>query len=263
MRKLSGSGNMISRQSKLRRLFYYFFLLTVFIYGFVRTRRYYYDNNSSSTTSLSSLEPAVPHNKYINRDGSFLSFEGYRILQHVINPLHQTFTDLYYFLDQDNELKLYYKFIPVDSYHVVVADLRDRSSLTEENIKSLNDEQELLDDDPREATCSGKQILIVNKQELRLEIQFPDDYLETRLNGLQKRWKEKFSPILVHQYTSFYITLAIQYRDFPTQDIFNEVNRTLNDWHFWPVDIELDPVEICSYTNPVSYAPIWPPTMQL
>ena len=260
MRKLGSSGNTISRQSKLRRLVYYLFLFTVFLYGFARAQRYYYDHG---TTFFASPKPAVPYNKYINRDGSFRSFQGYRILQHVINPLHQIFADLFDFLDQDNELKLYFKFVPMDSYHVVVADLRERSSLTDDNIQSLNDEQELLDSNLQDTTCLGKQLLIIDKEELRLEIQFPNDYLETHLNGLQKRWKEKFSPILVHQYTSFHITLAIQHRDFPTQEIFSQINRTLTQWHYWPVDIELDPIEICSYTNPVSYAPIWPPTVEL
>ena len=260
MRKTTSSGNMISRQSRLRRVVYFLFILTAFILCFARAHQYY-SENGLPTFALRNTARAF--NKYVDQDGLFLPSQTYKILQHVINPLHQTFVDLYYFLDQQNDLRLYFKLVPVDSYHVILADLRDRASLKDDQIKLLNREQELLDINLKETRCSGKQLFIIDRQEIRLEIQFPSDYLETYLSGVQKRWQEKIASTIVHQYTSFYITLAIQHRNFPTQNVLNQLDQALKEWKYWPVDIELDPIEICSYTSPISYAPIWPPTIEL
>jgi hypothetical protein len=99
---------------------------------------------------------------------------------------------------------------------------------------------------------------MIHKREIRMQIELTDsNYLNT-LKEYQQRWKEKFPGLIIEQYTSFYITLAHQYQDIPNKESFIQLEYRVKLWQESIANIQLDPIEICSYNNLITYTAILP-----
>jgi hypothetical protein len=250
MPKLSITGNMIPRKINIRRLAYYLCIFTISGYTFSITRRYY---SEKYTNALSSIPTVPAYNKYIDQNGDFLPYHGYEILQFVVNPVSDKLMELFSYLSQQDEINQYFRFVPKSSYHITLAKIVDKSTYDKQTLDKLIEEQETLDAEDTYSLCNGKQVLLIDKKELRLEIELTSDLVIDNVKKIQKRWSEYFPKLITPQYSSFYITLAYQYKDIPNKDIYNRLETILRDWPQFPVDIELGPIEICSYSNLISY----------
>ncbi len=245
--------NKISRLAQFRRTIFYLSIIGIILYIIGTSRNRYYDQNDSHFI-LDSKRYAAPYNDYIDINGSFLPYAGYKILQFVKNPLPQDFVELNAYLDEQYELKKYFRLVPTSSYHITLTSLQDKTSYNNKELTMLKQEQELLDQDDTEITCTAQALSIVDKLEIRMEI----DLQTSQIKEYQKRWIETFPKLVVHQHTSFYITLAYQYRKIPDKQIFKQIEQVLKEWQSFPVDVPLDPIEICVYNNIANYQPVVP-----
>lgn len=256
MRKMVVTVNRVSRLSKIRRLVYFLiFCIIVFIpvqYQF--QYKFGYSEIHSSTSE--SKQRAAPYTKYTDQDGEWLPFHQYRILQHVVNPLAQTFQDFYAFFDSNDEWKLYFKYLPIDSYHVTLAELKNASEIDEEDLKLLRNEQDYLDSTRVDISVKGVRLVFLDQLEIRVEVEFPNDHFEQRLKPLQNRWKEKFPSLMVEVNEKFFVTLAVQYRDLPSDEMKQKIREALKQWEQWTLAIELDPIEICHHSTFADYFPV-------
>jgi hypothetical protein len=250
MPKLPVNGNMIPRKMNIRRLAYYLGIFTISSYVFFITHRYYSEKYADPLSSISTV-PA--YNKLIDQKGDFLPHHGYEILQFVVNPVSDKFMELFSYLSQQDEMNQYFRFVPKSTYHITLAKLVDKRSYDKQTLDKLIEEQEILDSEDTYSLCNGKQVLLIDKQELRLEIELTSDLVLANVKKIQTRWSEYYPKLITPQYSSFYITLAYQYKDIPNKETYNRLEKILKDWPQFPVDIELGPIEICSYSNLISY----------
>ena len=245
MQNNNSRGKMFARAFHIRRFVFYLAAILISFYLFNKTRR----------SSLGSIEFTTPYNEYIDQNGNFLPYSGYKILQFASNFASQKNLELYHFLDQRSDFKTYFKLIPPHAYHITLTNLKNKTVYTSNDLKVLKEEQELLDKDVIPLRCSGKQLLIINKKEIRLEIELSDS---NYTKDFQKRWSDKFPELIVEHYTTFYVTIAYQYKDIPTGDTLYQLQVALKEWKSLPIEIDLDPPEICSYKDVISYTVLIP-----
>jgi hypothetical protein len=245
---------MFSRPSVYRRFIRYFCTFTIILYLFAKTYPCYYAKNHlipfCPSNFSGSAKLASPYNAYIDQKGKYLPYSGYKILQLVKKPIPSELTDLITFLTQQNGLNLYFKLIPEDAYHITLTNLKNKTLYEKNQLQILKQEQELLDKDDIAVTCSAKQLLLINNTEIRMEIEMENN---DQLEEYQKRWNKKFPTLIIEHHTSFYLTLAYQYQNIPNKDIFDELNEGLKQWQL-VIEIPLDPIEICSYTDVITYS---------
>ena len=246
---------MSPRQARIRRFVFYLGIYSIVIFIFLAAHHYYDGNYSHfflSTKSVSS------YNEYIDQNGNYLPYSGYKILQLVSNYVPDKLTELYNYLNRQDELKLYFALVPKARYHVTLVNLKNKILHDDKQLEILKQEQLLLDKDETSTTCTGKSLSIIDKNEIRMEIDLVDSYVQSQLKDYQKRWNEKFPELILEPYTSFYVTVAYQYKDIPDKDIFNRLDKLLKEWIQLPINLELDPLEICSYTNLINHTPVTP-----
>jgi hypothetical protein len=247
MNNISTRDNMCARKPPLRRLIFYLFIISTSIYIFTITRH--------SSSNQNSIQFTAPYNTYIDQNGNYLPYSGIKIVQFVTNPASQQFVELSGYLDQQSLLTAFFKLAPLKTYHVTLTNLKAKVSDNDKDLQLIKKEQAFLDKDVISTKCHGKQLLLIDKNEIRLEIEL------TNLNNvteLQKRWDGKLPDLIDQHCSSFYITLAHQYRDIPDKDIMFQLETVLKERKQFPTDIELDPIEICSYDNVINYKIIVP-----
>ncbi|CAF2385574.1 unnamed protein product [Rotaria sp. Silwood2] len=244
---------MLSRAHIIRRTVYGSCTTLIFIYIVFGVYRYYYQGYFEF---YDSTDPIKPYNKYTTIHGGLIPVSGYKILQSVANPSLQRIHDLYTYLNENKELKDYFILVPEDSYHITLTRLTNTLSIKESQLQKLEEEQELLDKNNPYIKCVGKKLLLIEKNEIRLQIELNNKYIDGYIKNLQKRWNNNFPKLITKHCTSFYIPLAYQYKDIPNQDILNRFNEALQQWYEMPIDVQLDPIEICSYSNLFAYEPI-------
>jgi hypothetical protein len=250
--KLSKTGNMLTRQARLRRYIGRPLIILIIIYIIARYHRYYKGNDF---TAPSEPKSGNQFNININEDGDFVPNSGYKMLQHVIGPLSEPFSSIYSHLEQQTDLKFYFKLVPKRDFYVALTNLENKMPYKETDIRILETEQKLLDQNDTFTVCTSKQLLINEKYDIRLQIDLTEDYI-VKLRDVQKRWDTKFASLIAQHYTSFHIILAYQYKDIPDREIYNQLSSRLNEWQQFPIEIELDPIEICSFTDAITYQPI-------
>lgn len=244
---------MLLRLNRIRRvgLKTAVILIIIFVYLFIHKHTPKISERNPIPTAPA--EPAPLYNSFIDQSGNYVQKTKYKINQFVGHPLPKLFQDLHSYLSQQDELLLYFKLVPQDSYHVVLTDLENDTRYGDLILKLLKGEQEMIEQMDTGTKCSGKQLVIIDKQELRLEVELEPDEKKSNIEEYQRRWSQNFPLLVVQHHKSFYITLAYQYRDFPHQDVALVLDKVLRDWKELPTDIILEPIVISAYSNLVSH----------
>jgi len=245
--------NRISTQARVRRYVYYLAILTVLLFIFAQAHKYY---SKHYLNEFDRLELTVPYNQYIDEKGRYLPYPGYKILQMVQDPISSDFLSLKNYLNEQIDLISYFKLVPSGAHHITLNNLKNQTTLTPNQLLILKTEQELIDRDQTMMSCLGKKLTMIDKREIRLEIQITDENFNDLFKKCQQRWNTKFPELIVERPKSFYITLAYQYRTIPHQDIYDELIKILKLWETYPIEIYLGPIEIAFYTTVISYTPV-------
>lgn len=248
---------MRSRTTRIRGFFGYLLIGTVLFYISLTAYRNHYHHEDEDARSVSSdiRQHGTPYNQFIDQGGIFLPYSGYKILQFIKKPLPQGLIDFNDFFTRHEQLNSYFKPVPATAYHITLVNLKNKTSYDTQQLQTLTDEQILLDKDDTEITGSGINAVLMKDTEIRIEIELTNEKLEE----YQERWKTKFSDLIIAQYTtSFYVTVAYQYKPISNQEIFREIDDSLKTIISTPFDVPLDPIEICSYQDLVSYTAILP-----
>ncbi len=244
---------MCPRHSQFRRYVYWLTIFTMFFYLFARVHRY---SPKSFLNHSGLLQSPLQYSEYIDPNGNFLAYSGYKILQLIKGPIPPDLADLNTYLTQQNELKLYFQFVPIKAFHITLTSLTSAIPYRDDQVEVLKKEQDLLDTYDTETACMGKQLLIIDRNEIRLEIDITNEYFHDHLKVYQNRWNEKFPELITAHHASFYVTLAYQYRQIPSQEIFNQLDEILKRWQLFPIFLQLDPIEICSFNDLITYTAI-------
>jgi hypothetical protein len=245
--------NKVSSQARLRRFVCHLGILTILLFIFARLHRYYVEYYSNS---LDNLEIVVPYNEYIDEKAQFLPYPGYKILQFVEDPISPDFSSLTNYLNEQFDLTAYFKIVPSGIHHIILCNLKNHSKITQHQLSILRKEQELLDQEETTTSCFGKKLYMIDKREIRLEIELTDEKFLDSYKKYQKRWDEQFGKLIIERPTSFYLTLAYQYREIPHRDIYDELIKVLKLWETLPIEINLGPIEIASYANMISHTAV-------
>ena len=253
MQILHPNKNMISRQARIRRFVFYFCSFASLVYLTSIGHRLYGEYLPSN---FHRGTPAF--NELIDTKGEFIDYSSYSILQHVSTTLGQRFSDLYAYLDQQTDLKLYFQLVPADALHVTLTKLKNRTILADGDLELLKKEQKALDKDETFTSVTGSELIQIVDREIRLKIEFPQTFLDERITPCQTRWSQDFPSLIVEHLTSFYVTLAYQYQSYLDQEARDRVSKILTDWQEWPVEVELDGIEICAFNNSIVYSPVVP-----
>ena len=251
MQILHPNKNMISRQSRIRRFIFYCCSLASLVYLTSLGHVFYADY---LPTYLQHGTPAF--NELIDIKGEFIDYYSYSIVQHASSNFVSRFTDLYAYLDQQTDLKLYFQLIPTDALHVTLTKLKNGTILPDANLEVLKNEQKVLDGGETFTQVTGSELILVIDREIRLKVAFSQSFVDDRLTPFQARWTQGFPSLIVEHLTSFYITLAYQFQTIPDQETRDRVSKILSDWQEWPIEFELDGVEICLFNNSIVYAPL-------
>ncbi|CAF3395446.1 unnamed protein product [Rotaria sp. Silwood1] len=241
---------MLLRSPVIRRTVYYLFIIITITYIVYKTYDYY---DEGYFNIFDSSDPIKRYNKYTYKTGDLIPVSGYKILQSVADPSSQKIHELYTHLDGYNELKDYFIFFPEEFYHITLTKLINNLSITDKQLEKLENEQDLLDKNNTQTKCIAKKLRFIDKNEIRLEVELKNDYIDGYLKHLRKRWDENFSELITEHCTSFYIPLAYQYKDIPNEYLLNRFNETLEQWHDIPFEIELNSIDICSYASLLNY----------
>ncbi|CAF0833600.1 unnamed protein product [Rotaria sordida] len=253
LRKLNIKRKISLQLPVIRRAIRHLFTIIVITY-IIFGVYYYYEDYININDSIDSI---ARYNTYIDIKGNLIPISGYKILQSVASPSLQKIHELFTYLDKYNELKDYFILVFEQFYHVTFTKLINTTTLDEKQLEILEKEQDLLDKKQSQTICIGKKLLFIEKNEIRLEIEFKHDYINDYMKSCQKRWNENFPELIIQHCTSFYITLAYQYKEIPNQEILNRTKEILEQWHDVPFEIELDSIEICSYSSLITYEPIF------
>jgi hypothetical protein len=245
--------NRISSQARVRRYVYYLGILTILLFIFAQAHKYY---SKDYLDTFDQLEPTVPYNEYIDVKGQYLPYPGYKILQMVLAPISSDFSALRNYLNEQIDLISYFKLVPSGAHHITLNNLKNQTALTPNQLSILKTEQELIDRDQTMMSCLGKKLTMIDKREIRLEIEITDQNFNDLFKKYQQRWNTKFPELIVERPTSFYLTLAYQYRTIPHPDIYDELIKILKLWETYPIEIYLGPIEIAFYTTVISYTPV-------
>ena len=206
--------------------------------------------------SLDTFDTAVPYNEYIDEKAQFLSYPGYKILQHVEEPISMDFSSLVAYLGEQLDFISYFTLVHHGVHHITLTNLKNQTSISRLQLSTLKEEQELLDKKETTTSAVGKRLYMIDKREVRLEIELINEEFLRSYKEYQKRWDDKFGELIIDRPTSFYLTLAYQYREIPHPDIREEIMKILRLWETLPIEINLGPIEIVSYRNIMSYTPV-------
>ncbi len=249
MQRLGKASNL----SRMRRCIFELGILAIIFFTFGSIYHYY---TQYKLSSFDFLETAEPYNEYIDGKAQYLSYSGYKILQHFEDPVSPDFSALVGYLSEQFDFVTYFTIVHYGVHHITLSNLKNRTSITRHQLSVLKEEQELLDQDHTTMTALGKRLYMINGREIRLEIELNDKGFLELYKKYKTRWDEKFGEIIIERPKSFYITLAYQYREIPHQDIHEEVIKILKLWETYPIEINFGPIEIVSYKNMMSYTPV-------
>ncbi|CAF1354379.1 unnamed protein product [Adineta ricciae] len=243
---------MFVRITAIRRLFYVSCLFIGICLVINQIRQYRTEPNAIV------YKPGPDIDLYVDANGSFIHHMKYEILQFVEIPLQDRFNEFYNYVDQQTELKDYFTFVPQTAYHITLTTLKDEISENEEHIKTLIREQQTLDKDETFTLCLGKQVYNLEQKEIRIELEFQNNFLEQNITKYQKRWTNTFPDLIVEHRKTFYVTIAYQYKTIPSKEMFDQFNEIIQNWQDFTFEVYVEPIEICSYADLLLYKPIVP-----
>lgn len=251
--------NRVSRVGRLRRFVLILLYLTIVLAVIhqIVVRKFRNENFVSGGLSAT-MRPPSPYNKFIDEAGNWISYRNFRILQHVVSPLEPTFADVYSYLDDNDEWKLFFQYVPISSYHVMLAELELESKIDQNDVDLLKLEQDYLDATRLDTIVKSQKFVFVEKEGIRLDVEFLPEILNDRIRPLQKRWKQRFPSSIIEIKEKFSIQIAVQFKDLPNDELKEKIRESLLLWDRWRIDITLDPIEICSSGSFVIYEPIRP-----
>ena len=243
---------MFVRITAIRRLFYVSCLFMGICLVIYQLHEYRTEQNTIV------YEPGSDIDLYISANGSFIHHMKYEILQFVEIPLQDRFNEFYNYLDQQSDFKDYFTFVPQTAYHITLTTLKDEISEDEKHVQTLIREQQALDKDETFTFCLGKQVYNIDQKEIRVEIEFQNNFFENNITTYQNRWTKAFPDLIVEHRNTFYVTIAYQYKPIPTKEMFDQFNEIIQNWQDFTFEVYVEPIEICSYADLLLYKPIVP-----
>ncbi|CAF3459973.1 unnamed protein product [Rotaria sp. Silwood1] len=194
------------------------------------------------------------YRKKIDIHGNYVDFPGYTIVAHAIHPLPKPLIDLVNYLSS-SELKNYYSFLPMTSYHVTINPLEN---VRHEHKFLLEDEQRKLKEQNTSLICTVEKLIYSGI--ISIEVQFKNDINPNFENIIKNvRTNELQQAKILHNYAlCWHLTLAYRYKDLDneiqtkTQQIIDNIPPTSK----FPFDIPLDHIRICHYNDMTKFRPI-------
>ncbi|CAF1292923.1 unnamed protein product [Didymodactylos carnosus] len=135
--------------------------------------------------SVTTKQQPIPlYNKKLYVDGQFAPFSGYTIVSHAVHPLPKELLQLHEYLT-NSELKNYYSFLPVQSFHVTINPL---SNVRREHEPLILEQQRRLkvQGDKTRTECRGVAVKCENV--LLIEIEFDKEFEELVQSLVAKEW---------------------------------------------------------------------------
>jgi hypothetical protein len=202
--------------------------------------------NTNSTIPL--------YRRKIDIHGNYAPFPGYTIVSHALHPLPKALADLYNFLSS-SELRNYYSFLPITSYHVTINPVEN---VRDEHIPLLKEEQRKLKERDTTSVCTVEKL--IRSKGISIEVQFKEDQnpnFENHLNNV--RSPELRQVNVLHPYAqSWHLTLAYQYKDIENDEVKNRLDQIIQNITSTlpPFTIPLDHMRICHYNDMTKFTPI-------
>lgn len=195
------------------------------------------------------------YRRKIDNQGNYLPFPGYTIVAHALHPLPKPFVDLVQYLTS-SELKDYYSFLPIHSYHVTINPLENVLS-THQSL--LQEEQRRLSEQDTRSLSTVK--TLIRSKVLTLEVQFPHDQnpqFEALIQFIRSPALQQAN--ILHKYAlHWHLTLAYQYKPIENAQIEERLNQIMANVPLssnTSFSIPLDHIRICHYNDMTKFTPI-------
>jgi hypothetical protein len=191
----------------------------------------------------------------IDIHGNYAPFPGYTIVSHALHPLPKPLTDLVNYLSS-SELKNYYSFLPITSYHVTINPLEN---VRDEHKFLLREEQRKLNEQDTTSVCTTEKL--IRSKSIVIAVQFKNDEnpnFENLIKNVRSPELQQAN-ILHNSARSWHLTLAYQYKDIENAEIKTRLDQIMDNiprTSTFPFAIPLDHIRICHYNDMTKFTPI-------